>query len=124
MNEAVVWSSRKGVPSGVFKISDSSLTLPVMNDSDEPLVIEEGEELGRWSTDKWSEDRRKVLYEQIASNLASKLIDDDLANVLDKFEDVFAISDKELMRTNDFRQRADEDQSCGNEHRHWRKCSY
>ncbi|EYC44211.1 hypothetical protein Y032_0468g2007 [Ancylostoma ceylanicum] len=119
-DEVVMWSSRRGVPTGVFKISDKGLTLPIVNDGEDPLIIENGEELGKWSTDKWSEgwenmdlavtgaatenlsteDRRALLSEQITSNLASKVIQQDLAGVLDEFEDVFAVSDRELTRTN------------------------
>ncbi|KIH55907.1 hypothetical protein ANCDUO_13923 [Ancylostoma duodenale] len=119
--EVVMWSSKRGVLTGVLKIADKGLTLPIVNDGEDPLIIENGEELGKWSTDKWSEgwenmdlavsgtasenlgqeDRAALLSEKIAPNLAPKVIEQDLADVLDEFEDVFAVSDREVFAVSD-----------------------
>ncbi|VDL71216.1 unnamed protein product [Nippostrongylus brasiliensis] len=51
--ELVVWATSDAIALGVFKIENRPTTIPVMNGSDEPLVLKEGEQIGEWSTEKW-----------------------------------------------------------------------
>ncbi|XGW05283.1 hypothetical protein V3C99_016006, partial [Haemonchus contortus] len=53
--ERVLWTSRKEVASGIFKVCDKGTAIPVHNDGDTAIVFKVGEEVGEWSTEKWNE---------------------------------------------------------------------
>ncbi|KAK6041588.1 zinc knuckle [Cooperia oncophora] len=51
--DRVIWPSRDGMAAGVFRIQDGQTNIPVINNSDQPVLFKEGEEVGSWGTDKW-----------------------------------------------------------------------
>ncbi|XGW25479.1 hypothetical protein V3C99_006696, partial [Haemonchus contortus] len=53
--EGVVWPSRKGLGCGIFKDRDHQLEIPAVNNSGKPMILGQGEEIGRWGTEKWTE---------------------------------------------------------------------
>ncbi|VDP44095.1 unnamed protein product [Heligmosomoides polygyrus] len=53
--EGVLWPTKRGLECGVFKVSNQEIAVPVVNDSEEPMVLGEGEEIGYWGTEKWKE---------------------------------------------------------------------
>ncbi|KHJ87069.1 hypothetical protein OESDEN_13164 [Oesophagostomum dentatum] len=85
VREGVLWPTRKGVTNGVFKIQNEELVVPVVNNTEEPMLLREGDELDHWGTEKWKEtwedanplmldspaeemsweERQRLLFEQI-----------------------------------------------------------
>ncbi|CAJ0606662.1 unnamed protein product [Cylicocyclus nassatus] len=85
LEERVVWPSREDLPVGVFTVKNQELDIPVMNTTEKPMILKEGEELGQWGTEKWKskweemnplmmdkeiphldrEERRNILYAQL-----------------------------------------------------------
>ncbi|RCN34048.1 zinc knuckle [Ancylostoma caninum] len=85
VEERVVWPKRDGLAAGVFKIRNQELDIPITNNSEEPMILREREEIGHWGTEKWKEGwedlnplmldsgtqeikvegRQKLLYEQV-----------------------------------------------------------
>lgn len=49
----MVWSSNDAIAPVVFRFQDKMTSLPVINKSDEPLVLRKGVKIGELSTDKW-----------------------------------------------------------------------
>ncbi|KAL6723852.1 hypothetical protein Aduo_018812 [Ancylostoma duodenale] len=117
--ERILWPSRKEVADGVFKITNQEAKVPIFNPSEEAIVLRKNEELGTWVTDKWHDTlddtnttmldssgleieggvRREELREQIRKNRVTKVIEQDIEDVLEEYPDAFAISDKELTQT-------------------------
>ncbi|XGW05284.1 hypothetical protein V3C99_016006, partial [Haemonchus contortus] len=117
--ERVLWTSRKEVASGIFKVCDKGTAIPVHNDGDTAIVFKVGEEVGEWSTEKWNEkwedlnpllldsgyravnkeERRQQLMQQLEESSGNGQLDDELVSVLRENEDAFAVSEKELSRT-------------------------
>ncbi|XGW18167.1 hypothetical protein V3C99_002633 [Haemonchus contortus] len=117
--ERVLWTNRKEVASGIFKVCDQRTTIPVHNDGDTAIVFKVGEEVGEWSTEKWNEkwedlnpllldsvyravnkeERRQQLTQQLDESSGKGQLDDELVSVLKENEDAFAVSEKELYRT-------------------------
>ncbi|VDO71858.1 unnamed protein product [Heligmosomoides polygyrus] len=110
-DERVVWPHKSGMAAGVFRIYDQRLEMPVINDSDEPMILKEGEEIGSWGTEKWRErwedlnplmmdsgsnaidedQRRKLLHEQVRESSGAKKLGDDIVAVLDEFRNAFSV---------------------------------
>uniref|UniRef100_A0A7I4Z2W1 Retroviral aspartyl protease n=1 Tax=Haemonchus contortus TaxID=6289 RepID=A0A7I4Z2W1_HAECO len=82
--ERILWPTKHGIAAGVFKITNQEVKVPMINNSEEPMILREGEEIGHWETEKWwegidlrphmmdsgtheltPEERRKVLHEQV-----------------------------------------------------------
>ncbi|XGW19754.1 hypothetical protein V3C99_003527, partial [Haemonchus contortus] len=83
--ERILWPTKHGIAAGVFKITNQEVKVPMINNSEEPMILREGEEIGHWGTEKWREgiedlrplmmdsetheltpeERRKVLHEQV-----------------------------------------------------------
>ncbi|KHJ87064.1 hypothetical protein OESDEN_13169, partial [Oesophagostomum dentatum] len=117
--EVVLWPTKLGVPAGVFKITHQETLLPVTNVQNEPLLLKEGESVGRVGSERWKEnwedldplvlaqvqenfteqERVELLMQLIGSNMKSTSIDHDLRSLLEEFCDAFAVSDNELIRT-------------------------
>ncbi|VDL72315.1 unnamed protein product [Nippostrongylus brasiliensis] len=53
VDERVIWFSAKGLEAGVYAIRGQSTEVPVVNRSDEPMLLREGEDVGYWGTEKW-----------------------------------------------------------------------
>ncbi|KHJ97255.1 zinc knuckle [Oesophagostomum dentatum] len=54
--EKVVWSVREGLERSVYRICNPELKMPIVNDSEEPMILKEGEEIAHWGTEKWKEN--------------------------------------------------------------------
>ncbi|KAK6024418.1 zinc knuckle [Ostertagia ostertagi] len=117
--ERVIWPCKHGIAAGVFTIKDRRTSLPVFNKSCQPILLKEGEDVGRWGTDKWLErweeanpllmgarednlrapERLRVLEELIADNMEPGSMDEDLQRLLEEYAEAFAVSDQELSQT-------------------------
>ncbi|KAL6727076.1 hypothetical protein Aduo_008989 [Ancylostoma duodenale] len=117
--ERILWPSRKEVSDGVFKITNQEARVPILNPSEEAIVLRKNEELGTWVTDKWHDtlddtnttmldssgleiergDRKEELREQIRKDRVTEVIEQDIEDVLEEHPDAFALSDKELTQT-------------------------
>ncbi|CAJ0598183.1 unnamed protein product [Cylicocyclus nassatus] len=53
LEERAVWPSEEDLPVGVFTVKNQELDIPVMNTTEKPMILKEGEELGQWGTEKW-----------------------------------------------------------------------
>ncbi|RCN24913.1 reverse transcriptase, partial [Ancylostoma caninum] len=117
--DRVIWPSKSGFASGVFKVVQQQTQLPVFNSSDEPMILKEGEDIGHWGTDKWHEnveevsqlkwdgddtgmtedERREKLFELISRNAEPNILEYEIKEILEQFAGSFAVSDKELTQT-------------------------
>ncbi|KAK6013292.1 hypothetical protein OSTOST_21449, partial [Ostertagia ostertagi] len=118
MTEGVLWPTR-GLSCGVFKIRNQKVEIPVVNHSEEPMILGRGEEIGHWGTEKWKEkweafnpcvledtgnradshERRALLIEQLRQSSNAKSLSEDILEVLDEFPEAFSVSDTELTGT-------------------------
>uniref|UniRef100_A0A7I5E5B3 RNA-directed DNA polymerase n=1 Tax=Haemonchus contortus TaxID=6289 RepID=A0A7I5E5B3_HAECO len=118
-DERILWTRRKDVASGIFKICNQRATIPVHNCNEASIVLKEGETVGEWSTEKWNgkledtnhlmldsgdatmtrEQKRASMVEQLKENMGNEEMDEELMEVLMENEDAFAVSEKELSRT-------------------------
>ncbi|CAJ0593385.1 unnamed protein product [Cylicocyclus nassatus] len=119
LEERVVWPSREDLPVGVFTVKNQELDIPVMNSTGTPMILKEGEELEQWGTENWRsmweemnplmmnneiphldrEERRNILYAQLKEGSKVEQLDDDLKQLVDEFEEAFALLDPELTGT-------------------------
>ncbi|KAK6010066.1 hypothetical protein OSTOST_24943, partial [Ostertagia ostertagi] len=115
--EGIIWATKEGINSGVYKVQSKEITVPIRNRDHHPMVIQKGEKLGEWGTEKWStkwedctmleqgnvsmsiEEKRNLLKEQIQQNRKESYIDKDLTNFLTNYADVFAVCERELNQT-------------------------
>uniref|UniRef100_A0A7I4YDV5 CCHC-type domain-containing protein n=1 Tax=Haemonchus contortus TaxID=6289 RepID=A0A7I4YDV5_HAECO len=127
--ERVLWPCRKGMAAGVFRIKNQELKVPVMNDGEDPMILKEGEEIGRWGTEKWREgvedlrplmmdsesyeltpdERRKLLHEQVKESTGVDELSKEVSEVLDEFPEAFSVCERELTGTDRVKKG----------HRHW-----
>ncbi|KAL6727290.1 hypothetical protein Aduo_009180 [Ancylostoma duodenale] len=109
-----------GLAAGVFRIRNQELDIPIMNDSEEPMILREKEEIGHWGTEKWKEGwedlnplmmdsavqdikgeaGQKILYEQVRESSKVEQLSEKIKSVLDEFPDAFSVCDRELTGTN------------------------
>ncbi|VDL68809.1 unnamed protein product, partial [Nippostrongylus brasiliensis] len=120
IQQCVIWPTIEGVDAGVCEVRSQQMKIPVVNCSDESMVLGEGEEIGYWGTEKWkqaaegfkplmicdntertesAEERKALLYEQIKQSAHMEELPADVQEVLDTFPDSFAVSDAELTQT-------------------------
>nr|CDJ98289.1 unnamed protein product [Haemonchus contortus] len=117
--ERILWPTKHGIAAGVFKITNQEVKVPMINNSEEPMILREGEEIGHWGTEKWREgiedlrplmmdsetheltpeERRKVLHEQVRQSTGVDRLSEEVKNVLDEFPEAFSICDRELSKT-------------------------
>ncbi|XGW15120.1 hypothetical protein V3C99_000979, partial [Haemonchus contortus] len=115
--KGIIWAAKQGINSGVYKVRNKKITLPIQNREHEPMVIKKGEKLGEWGTEKWltkwedctmldqenfemnTNEKQKLLREQILQNRKEKCIEQDLTDLLVNYADVFAVCEKELSQT-------------------------
>ncbi|VDO18786.1 unnamed protein product [Heligmosomoides polygyrus] len=50
--ECVVWPSKAGMAAGVCRVRDHEMDMPVINNTENPMILREGEVIGQWGTDK------------------------------------------------------------------------
>ncbi|WKX95326.1 hypothetical protein Q1695_012071 [Nippostrongylus brasiliensis] len=120
IQQCAKWPTVKGVDAGVCEVRSQQARIPVVNCSDDAVVMAEGEEIGYWGTEKWkqsvegfkplmicdnteatsnAEERRVLLYEQIKRSAHMEDLPADIQEVLDTFPDSFAVSDAELTQS-------------------------
>ncbi|KAK6016362.1 zinc knuckle [Ostertagia ostertagi] len=46
--EGVLWPCKNGIAAGVFRTRNQELKVPLINDSEDPMILKEGEEIGHW----------------------------------------------------------------------------
>ncbi|RCN29073.1 zinc knuckle, partial [Ancylostoma caninum] len=117
--ECILWPDRREVPHGGFKIEGKMASIPVQNLGDEAMCIREGKTLGNWGTEKWHEkwerdshlvwenveldvtkkERQHILQEQVLGTVPKQDRDEGVVEVLEEFPEAFAVSDRELFRT-------------------------
>ncbi|KAK6030232.1 hypothetical protein OSTOST_03640 [Ostertagia ostertagi] len=115
--EGVIWATKQGINSGIYKVRNKKITIPIQNREHEPFVIKKGEKLGEWGTEKWLtkwedctmldqesfkisiDEKQKLLQEQIQQNRKENSIEEDLTSLLISYADVFAVCEKELSQT-------------------------
>uniref|UniRef100_A0A7I4YW91 Gag-pol polyprotein n=1 Tax=Haemonchus contortus TaxID=6289 RepID=A0A7I4YW91_HAECO len=113
-NERLLWTRRKDVASGIFKICNQRATIPVHNCNEASIVLKEGETVGESSTEKWNgkwedtnhlmldsedatmtrEQKRASMVEQLKEIMGNEEMDEELMEVLMENEDAFAVSEK------------------------------
>ncbi|KAK6030980.1 zinc knuckle [Ostertagia ostertagi] len=117
--ERVIWPTKEGVAAGVYSIRNQEAVVPVFNNSDEGLVLKQGEEVGRWGTDKWhqrweelnplkmdngehmwqGQERLERLTELIEINTEAGHLDEGIRHLLTLHSDAFAVCERELSQT-------------------------
>ncbi|KAK6017328.1 hypothetical protein OSTOST_17153, partial [Ostertagia ostertagi] len=119
LTERVIWPSERGVEPGVYTVENQNTTIPVFNNSTEPLLLKKGQNVGHWETDKWHEqwedlnplladradnelsetERLQKLEELLAANTESQVLDEEVRDLIRQYPDTFSISDRELTQT-------------------------
>ncbi|VDL84249.1 unnamed protein product [Nippostrongylus brasiliensis] len=51
--EKILWSNKDGIVSAVFKVQNQRATVPIDNFGSAATLWKEGDEIGRWGTEKW-----------------------------------------------------------------------
>ncbi|VDL77922.1 unnamed protein product, partial [Nippostrongylus brasiliensis] len=108
--ERVIWSEKRGVAAGVYAIKDKQTEIPMFNDSDEPVMYKEGDDVGYWSTDKWhdrwedmnpflvmsdekpgeADERVAKLFELLEKDIEGGVLDKDLKSLVLRHAEAFA----------------------------------
>ncbi|CAJ0597596.1 unnamed protein product [Cylicocyclus nassatus] len=109
--EGVLWSKIKGVTSGVYKITNETITIPVLNSEEAPLILRKGDELGELTKERWIEkwekftmpdhgtvemeknEKKKLLWEQIKPNQEENEFEKELQDILEEYIDDDAPND-------------------------------
>nr|CDJ81915.1 Zinc finger domain containing protein [Haemonchus contortus] len=102
--ERILWPTKDGFAAGVFKITNQEVKVPMINNSEEPMILREGEEIRPLMMDSGTheltpEERRKVLHEQVRQSTGVDRLSEEVKNVLDEFPEAFSICDRELSKT-------------------------
>ncbi|KAK6026331.1 zinc knuckle, partial [Ostertagia ostertagi] len=116
-SEKVLWPSRQGMAAGVYTIREKKTTVPIHNNSNEPMLLKEGDQVGYWDTDKWhgscenplmpveeedkltGPERIRELEALISVNMEGGQMDRDVQKLVKDYADAFSISDQELSQT-------------------------
>ncbi|KAK6026293.1 hypothetical protein OSTOST_07765 [Ostertagia ostertagi] len=120
IGDAVLWSHNNLIESGVCSISEKGVAeVPVLNNSEEPLIFKEGETIGEWSQHEWmdprlvdaksdmlemskhstTESRMATLLTHLSTNRSTGNLPQRLKALIQEFADVFAVNDQELTQT-------------------------
>ncbi|KAK6018296.1 zinc knuckle, partial [Ostertagia ostertagi] len=119
--DATLWSVNANIPTGVCRFSEEGTTeVPVLNHTSQPIIFHEGQKIGVWeeadaiqpatrdlesdmlelSMEPESQsDRIDILLNLLASNSKYGCFPEALTKLVKEFQDVFAVSDKELTQT-------------------------
>ncbi|VDO54210.1 unnamed protein product, partial [Heligmosomoides polygyrus] len=116
--ERVIWPLKRGIEPGVYAIKGQRTEVPVFNDSDEPVLLKEGENVGYWGTDKWHDrwedinpflmetkespkgnERVDKLCELLERNAEGGALEPKVRGLVERYAQAFAVADNELSQT-------------------------
>ncbi|KAK6021282.1 hypothetical protein OSTOST_13047, partial [Ostertagia ostertagi] len=97
--ERVIWPTKEGVAAGVYSIRNQEAVVPVFNNSDEGLVLKQGEEVGRWGTDKWHQRWEELNPLKMDNGEHRWQGQERHTDLLTVHPDAFAVCERELSQT-------------------------
>ncbi|KAL6726279.1 hypothetical protein Aduo_008267 [Ancylostoma duodenale] len=60
VEKRVVWPGRDGSTASVLKVWNQKWDIPILNNGEKPMILQEGEEIARQGTKKWNEFRKDL----------------------------------------------------------------